>query len=194
MLRIVNPYEFDNNELIASSNSTSPLLKAYRKGPLLIVSDDRALPPFCLWTNEPAYKIVEVDQRWQPSWTYALLLPGFLPYFFVSPFVNKTVKLKIPIGYKKYVATLRLFVVGLLMMTFSAAIIIAYFVVAYSDLVPGLFFRGPILLVILAFFIGLLGFNLAGSPIGRLNIVMVKNETVTIKGVHPDYLDRLSSL
>jgi hypothetical protein len=107
-----NPYEFDSKLLDVPKNQSDTQPKVSRQGNLLIVCDDRFLPKYCLWTNEPAFRVLEVEQRWQPIATYALYLLGIFPYFLVSPFVNKKIKLRLPIGRKKYVASLRFFGVG----------------------------------------------------------------------------------
>jgi hypothetical protein len=190
---MANPYEFDSTLLDVPKNQAVTKPKVYRQGGLLVVHDDRDLPKYCLWTNEPAYKIVEVEQRWQPIAVYFLLLLGILPYFLVSPFVNKKIKLRIPIGLKKYKVSLHVFLASLVLMFAGVATIIGYFAIAFTQSIPRDYFATSIIVVLIGFAASYLGLVIAASPIGRVSIVKIEKDCVTIKHVHIDYLNRLSS-
>ncbi len=187
-----NPYEFS---AIIDLHSPSKVeadgnMDAFRKGELLFFRDGSKLPPYCLWTNEQATRWVEVEQGWQPRWIYLFLVLGIVPYFFVSPFFHRRLKFRVPMGQSKYSSAMRFVWLGLWLLIIGVATI--GIGIIGSSILFARFGLGEFLLICwLGFVAAVLGFNIAAIPIGVLRIVQIENGLFVVRGVHPDFLNRL---
>ncbi|GAB5406328.1 MAG: hypothetical protein Aurels2KO_45590 [Aureliella sp.] len=152
-----------------------------RDGDLMLVGPDATLAPICFVTGEPALDTVKIDTVWQPAWVYLALLPGLVPYLFVSPWFVQHVSLDVPIGQTVIDAQRRRWQMGLvIIIAFAVAIALAILL-------------GGSIWMIIAIGIFLFGCVVGRKPV-RLNIAYADKELLILRDVHPACLEDLSSI
>jgi hypothetical protein len=186
---MVNPYHcyLPEHEERSEFNDGKNPNGVYRKGDLLFVENHSALPGYCLWTNEEAEHFIDVEQIWQPKWLYWLLLLGVFPYFFIAPLYRRKTKVRVPMSQSKYSACVRYFWVAIAVMAVGASLLIG------SLLLGSIIFSNPQsgLLSVIGFSIASTGFSMAARPFGLLRIADARTNCLVLRGVHPEYLNRL---
>ena len=181
-----NPYAYLREVTAAEPGQKTGV---YHDGKSLFMQKDAVLPHFCLWTNAPAVFRDEATYTWQPSFVYLFLVPFIVPYFLVSPFFSRQIKLQIPVGRAHY--RRRMFWInfgfGLLA---TGAISITVGIVAELPL-WNYFSEFRAVLILGGLLTALIGVMLSSSPLANISIRGIKNGYIQIANVHPDYLNRL---
>lgn len=149
---------------------------------LMLVGSGAEFLPICFITGEPASTTVKVDTVWQPPWVYLTMLPGLVPYLFVSPWFVQNISLRIPIGPKVLVRQKRRRIVGCViaalgLLTCWLAILLGNgslfaLSIAASCLGTGVVLRRPV----------------------RLSVAYADRDLLILRNVHSACLDPLPSL
>lgn len=160
----------------------------FRDRQRLVIRSGAALPPRCFVSGQKTRRAVEVRQRWQPRWVYLFLLPGILPYYFVSPHYTRFVTLKVPIAESLLATHLRMVWSGLFLLGMCGlAALVTFLLTPYPQ--PGFSFV-PLTYTPTAV-LALIGFLLASSPPLRLDIEHMDESWLILRGVHPNCLESL---
>lgn len=160
----------------------------FRDRQRLVIHSGAALPPRCFVSGQKTRHAVEVRQRWQPRWVYLFLLPGILPYYFVSPHYTRYVTLKVPIAEQLLAAHLRMVWSGLFLLGMCGLMaLVAFLLTPFPQLSHSFMPLTYLPTAVLA----LIGFLLASSPPSRLDIEHMDESWLILRGVHPNCLESL---
>lgn len=179
----VNPYQPPSLQSLAleDGNSAEQGLLG-RDGDRLLISNGAALPPICFVTGVPTQTAVDVVIHWQPRWVYGLLLAGVVPYFLVSPFVQRKVSLRIPIAKSIYRRHTSLVLIGARLL-FASLLLFGFSVVL-------MFLSNASSWVLLvALVLGFVGALLGSRHAVSLHVISLDHHLLTLGGVHPKVLD-----
>lgn len=152
--------------------------RVFRDGPHMVVYHGAELPERCFVTGEDTQTSAPVNQVWQPEWLPWLLLLGVIPYFLVSPFVNRRIDIQVPIAPPVMQRHRRLVVRGFLLLLTSGLIFLIWLMLLSAEPWTNAFLLASIVL-------GVLGFFIASRQPVRLDVVTFPGSYVVLRGVHP---------
>ena len=115
---------------------TEPMLVqgAWRKGPLLIISQTATLPMFCVKCGGIAQPCQHKRTfRWHPAWMYLFMLPGLLVYALVVKFAGRRITIVLPLcdDHRKQFATYKLGAMAVFISAIPGLFLCAYLLPEY---------------------------------------------------------------
>jgi hypothetical protein len=152
----------------------------WRSGNVLIARKDAVFPDICIKTNQPTKDRYEVKLSWFSGWFYLLLLIHLFLFLIVALIVRKSAVVQFGMSEEAQAARRRGILNGITVLMLG----FACFFMAVAH--PAFIFSGLIL-----FFGGLLYSDRKRAVISAQKI---DEHFIHIKGVHPDFLDRLEPL
>ncbi|MCR9295604.1 MAG: hypothetical protein NXI32_23040 [bacterium] len=181
--QVLNPYQppsLQSRALEDGNGAEQGLLG--RDGDRLLISNGAVLPPICFVSGVPTQTAVDVVFHWQPRWVYGLLLAGIVPYFLISPFVQRKVSLRIPIAKALYRRHASLVLIGARLL-FASLLLFGFSVVL-------LFLaNASSWMLLIALVVGFVGALLGSRHAVSLNVISLDHHLLTLGGVHPKVLD-----
>lgn len=161
-----------------------PLAGLWRQGNLLVMHKAAPLPDICRLSNQPAKRRLKRSLSWHHPAVYLLVLLHLLIYIVVALIIRKTATIHIPLSDEWFAIRQR-------RMIFSwSAILLSVVMFAVAVSVVDQQAWAPFE-IILSIFLGL-GAAIYGLLACRLIVpTRITDKYVWIKGVHPDFLNRL---
>jgi hypothetical protein len=158
----------------------------WRQGNLLVMHKLAPLPDICLLSNQPATRRLKRNLQWHHPLIALSILAGVLIYVILALILTKRATIHIPLTDDWYERRKRRLIfswvaglVFLAMMIVGFALAISLDDGTYALLIPVGFIGGLIALV-------------AGTSLcGLVHPKRITDEYVWLKGVHPDFLNRL---
>lgn len=181
-----NPYAAprEATEVAPQLLDAAPFAGLWRQGNLMVMHKHAPLPDICLKSNLPATHRLKRSLSWHHPALILLVLIGVLIYAIVALIVRKTATIQIPLTEEWFHRRRRRMIFAWSMFLSAMALIpIAAFYGEQADWAP-VAVIAAILLMIGAAIYGLVACRLV-SP-NRMT-----DTYIWLKGVHPDYLDRL---
>jgi hypothetical protein len=156
----------------------------WRQGNILVMHKLAPLPDICLLSNQPATKRLSRTMYWHQPWIYIVFLISPVIYFIVAVIVQKNATIRIGLNDEWYARRQRRMLVSwLTVFAFLALLGVGVANVDSADWAP---------LAIIAGIVGGLAAMITGLLICRLVTPdRITDEYVWVKGVHPDFLNRL---
>lgn len=187
----VNPYAYSPGQnpfgeqiVQAQPVPAGPQATMWRKGNMLVMYKLAPFPPdVCILSNQQATRKLRRNLQWHPQWIGLLVLIAVPLYIIVSMIMRKTAKLDIPLSEAWYQRRItRMFIAwGSVLAAFiSMGLGIA---LADNPIAP-LFFLSFFGLLLFGIFFGIFSCRLVHPD-------RIDDNYVWLKGVHPDYLNRL---
>ncbi len=164
----------------------TPFAGLWRQGNILVMHKMAPLPDICLKSNQPATRRLKRNLQWHHPAIALTILAGLLIYVILALILTKRAYLQIPLTEEWYATRQRRLIyawgVGLV---FLAMIPLGIVLAVQSDE------PGYLLLLLLGVIGGL--FTLIGgqAAVGMVSPQRITDEYVWLKGVHPDFLNRL---
>jgi hypothetical protein len=175
---VADPYAPKKND------PANPFAGLWREGSLLVMHKEAPLPDICLKSNEPATRRLKRSLSWHPPAYYLLVLLHILIYVVVALLVRKTATIYIPLTDDWYARRQRrmLFAWG----TIFACIGLFVAGVAFIDRQPWAPWAmiGAIVLALAITIYGLVACRMVWPK-------RMTDQYIWLKGVHPEYLNRL---
>lgn len=165
--------------------------EVWRDGKLLVAGNRARLPNRCVVTNEPATKKLYQKFSWHPPWIYLLVGCGGLVYVVVALIVRKQAEFEIPIGDRARQRRLWAYVAAWILGLGGLGIIVLAIALPTNNVKPGDDGSMKGLLAGLGLLVALIGPTI-GVVVGNLvTPKRITDDYIWLKGVHPDYLDKL---
>lgn len=166
------------------TDPNNPFAGLWRQGEILVMHKDAPLPDICLKSNEPATRRLKRSLSWHPPAWYLLIFLHLLIYVVAAVLVRKTATIYIPLTEEWYARRQRrmLFAWG----TILACVVLFGTAVAYVDheaWAPWVLIASMLLALAAAVY-GLLGCRMVWPK-------RMTDQYIWLKGVHPDFLNRL---
>ena len=156
----------------------------WRQGNLLVMHKNAPLPDICLKSNEPATRRLKRKLSWHHPAVFLVVLINLILYVIVALCLQKTATIQMPLSDEWFARRRRSIVVAWGIVLSS----IALFVLGVSSVES----QGWAPFVLIASIFVFLGGLIYGLVAARLVTAQrISDEYVWLKGVHPQFLDRL---
>ena len=158
----------------------------WRQGKVLVMHKNAPLPDICLKSNEPATKRLRRKMQWHHPAIALTILLGLLVYIIIAIILTKKATIDVPLTDAWYARRQRR-----LMFAWGAALAGIALMVLGVALVgqPDGDIYGWLMLIGLVISLGALIYGQVACPLVRPS--RITDQYVWLKGVHPDFLDRL---
>ena len=156
----------------------------WRQGNLLVMHKNAPLPDICLKSNQPATRRLKRKLSWHHPAVFLALLVNLILYVIIALCLQKTATIQMPLTDEWFARRRRSIVVAWVIVLSS----IALFVLGVSNVES----QGWAPFVLIAAIFVFLGGLIYGLVAARLvSPQRISDEYVWLKGVHPQFLDRL---
>ncbi|ADB18884.1 conserved hypothetical protein [Pirellula staleyi DSM 6068] len=163
---------------------TGPQVTMWRKGNVLVMFKHAPIPKeICILSNQPATRTLKRNLTWHPPLVYLALLANLIIYAVIAMIMQKKAVIDIPLTEEWYKRRQTRMLIAWSIALLGVVAFIAGVANANSDIVGFLILAG-IVMVLGAAVYGIVGCRLVVPQ-------RIDDNYVWLKGVHPDYLNRL---
>ena len=185
----VNPYAAPQAmgfQPVMPAGSVSKFPGLWRQGNVLVMHKMAPLPDICLMSNQPATRRLRRNLQWHHPAIALTILAGLLVYVILALVLTKRATIYVPLTEEWYERRKRRLIISWCAgLAFLGLMILGIFLVAQTN-------EGMYAWLSLIGFVGSLVTLVAGSMlVGLVTPKRITDDYVWLKGVHPDFLNRL---
>lgn len=158
----------------------------WRQGNVLVMHKLAPLPDICLKSNQPATRRLKRNLSWHHPALAITILAGLLVYVVLALILTKRATIHVPLTEEWFERRKRrmLFAWGVGLVCL-AMMVGSIFLVAQTDE------PGYLILMLIGFLGGLIVLIAGQAAVGMVSPNRMTDEYIWLKGVHPDFLNRL---
>jgi hypothetical protein len=165
-----------------------PFAGLWRQGSVLVMHKHAPLPDICLKSNQPATKRLKRNLQWHHPAIALTILAGLLIYIILAAILTKRATILVPLTEEWFRRRRkRLLIAWLIALSGIAMMVAGFMLVIDSD--QGIY----ALLLLVGLFVSLGALIFGQYATGMVRPSRMTDEYIWLKGVHPDYLNRLEA-
>jgi hypothetical protein len=186
----VNPYAAPHAMGMAYPQAAAPPPSKYpglwRQGKILVMHKAAPLPDICLKSNQPATKRLKRNLQWHHPLIALSILAGLLIYIILALILTKRATIMVPLTDEWYERRKRRLIFSWVAgLAFLGLMVLG--IVLAVQMEDGMYAW----LILIGFLGGLFTLIIGQIMVGLVSPKRITDDYVWLKGVHPDFLNRL---